>query len=157
VTPRRPLDVSLANSGRPREARVRVARSVASGRRWGALGGAGGDGRGLAEDWPDGPTGSSATVDVAVGGKPPFARGWRRSLFGDSGLAQALENGLKLGEVRRVVAHRGPGGAGAGNRQNRVEREPRMSLRAGFLEPSEARKDGREKEMRICKIAIDFD
>ena len=47
-----------------------MARSVASGRRRGALGGAGGDGRGLAEDWPDAPTGGSfATVDVAVWGE----------------------------------------------------------------------------------------
>jgi hypothetical protein len=54
--------------------------------------------------------------------------GCSRSLFGDPGLAQALENGLKLGKIRRVVAHRRPGGAGPGNRQSRVEREPRLSL-----------------------------
>ena len=47
----------------------------------------------------------------------------RRSLFGHAGLAQALENGVRLGQIRRVVAHPRPGRAGAGDGEGQVERE----------------------------------
>src|SRR5271170_8296421 len=49
--------------------------------------------------------------------------GGSRLLFGDPGLAHALENGLNLSQIRRVVAHRRPIGAGAGDGERRVERE----------------------------------
>ena len=42
---------------------------------------------------------------------------------GTPGDAHAFENALKLGKIRRVVAPRRPGGAGAGDREGRVERE----------------------------------
>ena len=44
-----------------------------------------------------------------------------RSLFGQSCLAEAVENGLELRQIRWVVAHRCPASAGAGNGEGRVE------------------------------------
>ena len=41
-------------------------------------------------------------------------------MFGDSGLAQALESGLNLGQIRPVVAHRSRVGAGAAMRSDLV-------------------------------------
>jgi hypothetical protein len=46
----------------------------------------------------------------------------RRSLFGDSGLAQAFEHELSLGQIRRVIAHRRSGDAGAGDAEGRLGR-----------------------------------
>jgi len=43
------------------------------------------------------------------------------SLLRQARLAQAVDNGLKLGEIRRIVAHRCPGGVGAGDGKGRVE------------------------------------
>ncbi len=42
-------------------------------------------------------------VKRVAAARQPWRGGGRRSLFGNAGLAKALENGLKLGEVRRVV------------------------------------------------------
>ena len=51
------------------------------------------------------------------------ARDGRRSLFGHSGLAHAVEKALQLGQMGRVIAHRRPGGAGARDGESRIERE----------------------------------
>ena len=56
------------------------------------------------------------------------------SLFGNSGLAEAFENGLKPGQMRyRVVAHRCPGGAGAGNSEVKVERKTGLDRGTRFV------------------------
>src|SRR6202042_3814517 len=56
-----------------------------------------------------------------------------------SGLAHAFEKGLKLGQIRQVVAPRCPGGAGAGDRESRIERETvRTAERASLRRPSHA-------------------
>ena len=44
-------------------------------------------------------------------------------MFGHPGLAQTVQNALSLSQIGRVVAPRRPGGAGAGDREVRVERE----------------------------------
>ena len=44
-------------------------------------------------------------------------------MLGQPGLAHGFKNGLKLGQIRRVVGNRRPEGAGAGDREVRVERE----------------------------------
>jgi hypothetical protein len=55
-------------------------------------------------------------------------------LFGDSGLPQAFDNGLKLGQIRRVVAHRRPDGAEAGDGEGRVESEAGLNCGTGLIE-----------------------
>jgi hypothetical protein len=81
-------------------------------------------------------------------GKPPFARGGRRSLFRDSGLAQAIEDGFKLGQIRRVVARRRPGCAGARNRERRVEREADLDCKMRLVKAAKLREGVGQPEMR---------
>src|SRR5208337_890654 len=75
--------------------------------------------------------------------------GGRRSLFGDSGLAQALENGLELGQIRRVVAPCSPGGAGAGDGEGRVEREAGLERGMRFVPSIKLRESGGQR--KICR------
>jgi hypothetical protein len=74
-------------------------------------------------------------------------RGWRRggeqrSLFGDSGLAQAFKNRLKLSQIRRVVALCRPGGSAAGDRVGRVEGETGPDRRTRFVNSPQLRQGG---------------
>src|SRR5271157_4561437 len=78
--------------------------------------------------------------------------GGRRSLFGDSGLAQALENGLELGQIRRVVAPRRPEGAGAGDGEGRVERETGLDGGIRLVRSTKLR-EGRG-QVKICMRVI---
>ena len=79
--------------------------------------------------------------------------GGPRSLLGDPGLAQAVENGLKLGQIRRVVAHRRPSSAGAGDGEGRVEREAGLDGGTRLVKSTELRRPkhalvGAERECR---------
>ena len=64
-----------------------------------------------------------AAAQAALGGRRRARREAGRSLFGDAGLAHAVQKGPEPGEVGRIVARRGPGGAGEGDGEDRVERE----------------------------------
>src|ERR1700734_655441 len=82
-----------------------------------------------------------ATMDMALEGlaanafwtrpdAPPRRRGCRgggsrRSLFGDPGPAQALENWLRLGQIFWVTALRAKEGPGTGDGEIWVEHQPR--------------------------------
>ena len=73
--------------------------------------------------------------------------GERRALFRDSGLAHAFENGLKLGQIRRVVAHRRPSGAGAGDGEGGVERETGFDGGTRLAWPAKLREGGAQHKM----------
>src|SRR5271163_39289 len=47
--------------------------------------------------------------------QPGVSKPCRTTLLGDPGLAHAFENGLELGQIRRVVARSGPEGTDAGD------------------------------------------
>ena len=72
----------------------------------------------------------------------------RRSLLGNSRLAHAFENPLELGQVRQVVAHRGPGGAGAGDGEGRVEREAGLDGGTRLVNSTKLREGG--GQLKIC-------
>ena len=78
-------------------------------------------------------------------------------MLGDSGLAQAFENALGPCQVRRVVAHRRPGDAGARNGKDRVELEAGLDCGTGLVHSTKLRKgDGQVKiRMRIISIGLD--
>ena len=69
-------------------------------------------------------------------------------MFGDSRLAQAFENGLKLGQIRRIVAPRRPEGAGVGDGEGRVECETGIDRGARLVESAELRESGGQPEIR---------
>src|SRR5208282_5373109 len=77
--------------------------------------------------------------------------GGRRSLFGDSGLAHAFENGLKLGQIGRVIAHSRPKGAGAGDGEGRVERETGLDCGMCLVWSTKVREGGSKQELR-CRL-----
>ena len=60
-------------------------------------------------------------------------------MLGETGLAQAVENGRKLGQISLVVAPRPPMGPGAGDREVRVERKARFDGGIRFVELTELR------------------
>ena len=62
-----------------------------------------------------------------------------RSSLRHSGLAQAFEDGLELGQIRRVIAHRRPGGSAAGDGVGRVERETGPGRGARLIESPKLR------------------
>src|SRR5580704_14680284 len=72
---------------------------------------------------------------------------WRRSLFRHSGLAHAFENRLELGEIRRVVAHRRPGGAEAGDGESRNEGETGLNRGTGLIEAAKLRESGAQHKI----------
>jgi hypothetical protein len=65
--------------------------------------------------------------------------GGSRSLLGDAGFAQALEERLKLGHIRRVVTHRRPERAGAGDGEVRVEYAADPDCGTRFVNPTDLR------------------
>src|SRR5271166_6159210 len=73
--------------------------------------------------------------------------GGRRSLLGQPGLAHAFEYGLKLGEIRRVVGNRRPEGAGAGDREVRVEREAGLDSGMRLVKSIELCESGGQPEV----------
>jgi hypothetical protein len=83
--------------------------------------------------------------------------GERRSLFGDSGLAQAYENGLELGEIGRVVAHRRPGGAKASNGEGRNEGETDLNRGTGLIEMAKLRESRAQHKIYIREISVGLD
>src|SRR5208283_4067932 len=83
--------------------------------------------------------------------------GGRRSLLGDPGLAHAFENGLELGQIRRVVAHPRPGGAGAGNGEGRVERETRFNGETRLVESTKLSECGAQPKVWVRIISIGLD
>ena len=76
------------------------------------------------------------------------------ALFWQSGLAHAFENRLELGEICRVVAHRCPDGAEAGDREGRVEREAGLDCGTGVIEAAKLREGGAEHEIYKRKISV---
>jgi hypothetical protein len=78
-------------------------------------------------------------------------------LFGNSGLAQAFESGLDLGEIRWVVAHRRPGGAGAGESEGRVEREAGLDGGTRLVQSTKLREGDAQHKMwkRIISVGLD--
>src|SRR5271165_5001541 len=83
--------------------------------------------------------------------------GGRRSLFGDSGLAHAFENGLKLGQIGRVIAHSRPKGAGAGDGEGRVERETGLDCGMCLVWSTKVREGGSQQEIRCRIISVGLD
>jgi len=69
-------------------------------------------------------------------------------LFGDSGLAQALENALELGETGRVVGPRRPGGADAGDGEGRIDRKAGLDCGLRLLESIKLSEGG--GQMKNC-------
>ena len=67
------------------------------------------------------------------------ARRRARSLLGDAGFAQAFEERLKLGQIRRVVAHRRPERAGAGDVEVRVEYAADPDCGTRLVKPTDLR------------------
>src|SRR5271166_2088565 len=86
-------------------------------------------------------------------GLPPA--GGRRSLFGDSGFAQAINDALPSGDRSRIVARRT--GANSGDGESRVHRQSRPNLGPRFKEPPDKGQGGGQKEMRHWEISIGFD
>ena len=66
----------------------------------------------------------------------------QRSLFRDSGLPHAFENGLKLGQVCRVVAPCRPEGAGARDGEGRIERQARRDSGMRLIQSAKLRERG---------------
>src|SRR5271166_483797 len=83
--------------------------------------------------------------------------GGRRSLFGESGLAQAVENGSEGGQIGRVVAHRRPVGAGAGDGEVRVEREAGLDGGTRLVETPRLREGGGQPKIcwRMVSVGLD--
>ncbi len=69
-------------------------------------------------------------------------------------LAQAVENGLELGQIGRVVAPRRPGGAGAGDGEGRVERETGLDGGMRLVKSTKLREGG--GQLKIC-VPDNFD
>ena len=63
-------------------------------------------------------------------------------MFGDSGFAHAVENGLKLGQIRRVVALCRPGGSAAGNGVGGIECETGPDCGTRFVKAAKLRERG---------------
>jgi hypothetical protein len=99
-----------------------------------------------------------ATMDMALEGlaanafwsrpdAPPRRRGsrrcgGRRSFLRHSGLAQAFENALKLGQIFRVGALRRPEATSAGDGEARVEREAGLYRGTRAVKPPKLRQSG---------------
>src|ERR1700722_381215 len=69
------------------------------------------------------------------------------SLFGDSGLAQAVENTLKSGQIRRVVAHRLPSGVSARDDEGRVEGETGLDCGMRLVESVKLSQGGGQEKV----------
>ena len=80
-----------------------------------------------------------------------------RSVFRNSGLAHAFEDGLKLGQIRRVVAHRRPSGAGARDGEGRVERETGLDCGMRIVKSTKLREGGGRQEIRCRIISVGLD
>ena len=78
-------------------------------------------------------------------------------MFRHSGLAQAVINSLKPSQIRRVVAHCRPGGAGAGDGEGRIKRETGLDCGMRLLEPTQLGKGGSHHKMWVRVIAIGLD
>src|SRR5271166_5001929 len=89
--------------------------------------------------------------------RPQAGAGVRWSLFGHPGLAEALDNLLELGQIRRVVAHRRPGGAGAGNGVGRVEREASLDCGMRLVESTKLCEGGGQPGICWRKISVGLD
>jgi hypothetical protein len=78
-------------------------------------------------------------------------------LFGDPSLAHAVENGLKLGQIRRIVASHRPGGADAGDDVDRVEREAGFDRGSRLIRPTKLSESSGQHEirMRIASVGLD--
>ena len=88
--------------------------------------------------------------------RPFWQAGTRRSLLGDSGLAQAFENALGPCQVRRCRSSPSRR-RGREKRQNRVELEAGLDCGTGLADSTKLRKgDGQVKiRMRIISIGLD--
>ena len=62
------------------------------------------------------------------------------------GLAQAFENGLKLGQIRRVVAHTGPERPDLGDGEGRIEREAGLDCGMRLVQSTKLREGGGQLE-----------
>src|SRR5580704_16801004 len=84
-------------------------------------------------------------------------QGAARSLFGNPGLAQAFEIALKPSQPSRVVAHRRPSGAGAGDSEGGVEREASIGCGMRFFQSTELREGGGQPKIcqRIVSVRLD--
>jgi hypothetical protein len=100
-----------------------------------------------------------ARVADDVGGEDrgEAAGSGRRSLLGDSGPAEGLESAFNLDQIRRVLAHRGPGSANAGDGVDRVERETGLDCGTRLIKPTKQHESG--GQIKICrrKISIGLD
>jgi hypothetical protein len=70
------------------------------------------------------------------------------SLLRQARLAQAVDNGLKLGEIRRIVAHRCPGGVGAGDGKGRVECKAGLDGGPRLAQSAKLREGGAQHRLR---------
>ena len=72
----------------------------------------------------------------------------RRSFLRQCCLAQALVNGLELGQIRRVVALCRPEEAGAGDGEGGVEREAGLDCGTRLVQSAKLREGG--GQVKIC-------
>ena len=78
-------------------------------------------------------------------------------MFRNCGLAHAFENGLELGEIRRVVAHRRPSGVETVDGESRVESETGLGYRTGLIKTAKLREGGAQHKIDIRKISVGLD
>src|ERR1700690_2293725 len=84
-------------------------------------------------------------------------RGGSRSLVGDSGLAHAFVNVLRLSQICRVAALCRPESASAGDGEIWVQHEAGLYRGTRLVESTELRQSGRQLKMGLGKISIGFD
>ena len=82
----------------------------------------------------------------------------RRSSLRDAGLAHPFENGLNLGQIRRVVAPRRPGVAYAGDEVGWIQRETGLDRGVRLVKSTELREGGGQVQIgrRIISIGLDL-
>ena len=74
------------------------------------------------------------------------AGGGSRSMLGHAGHAQGLESAFNLDQIRRVLAHRSPGSANAGDGVDRVERETGLDSGMRLVKSNRAARERRPNQ-----------
>ena len=84
-------------------------------------------------------------------------RGGGRRSFRGAGLAHAVENARNLGQMRRVVGHRRPGGAKSGDGEGRVERKTGLDVGTRLVNSAKLGKGEAQLEiwMRVISVGLD--
>jgi catechol 2,3-dioxygenase-like lactoylglutathione lyase family enzyme len=96
-------------------------------------------------------------VNVGGGPTPDKPRREPHSLLGQPRLAQAFVNGLDLGQIGRVVAHRCPPGAGAEDGEGGVESETGFYSGTRLVKSTKLREGRAQNTMRKRIISVGLD